>query len=122
MRPKIKGGRRSKHNRQRKVLNISYQVVAEQRTGKKYPNCEVLNSYYVGEDGLSFWYEVILVDRSHPAVLSDPLLSWVANPANRNRVSRGITSAGRASRGLMNKGKGAEKIRPSLRANNGLGK
>jgi len=33
---------------------------------------------------------------------------------------RGLTSAGRKSRGLRGKGKGFEKIRPSLRANKRL--
>jgi len=78
-------------------------------------NLEVLNSYWVGEDGRYKWFEVILVDRSHPAILSDPQLSQIAK--QRGRVYRGLTSAGRRARGLRRKGKGAEKIRPSLRAN-----
>src|SRR3989344_3081164 len=39
---------------------------------------------------------------------------WVAE--QRGRVYRGLTSAGRRSRGLRGKGKGYEKVRPSLRA------
>ncbi len=116
-REKIRKGRKNKQFSRRKDLDKSYQSVAEQRAVKKYANCEVLNSYYVGEDGLHYWYEVILVDKAHPAILADPRINWIANPANTGRVFRGLTSAARKSRGLKNKGKGAEKLRPSRTAN-----
>src|SRR3989344_3225017 len=45
-RMKFKGGRRSKHMRRRKVLDMNYQWVAEGRVARAFPNCEVLNSYY----------------------------------------------------------------------------
>ncbi len=120
-----RGGRRAtRPNKGRKVGNLmvsrktpkkNLQWIAEERANRKYPNMEVLNSYWVGEDGRYKWFEVILVDRSHPAILSDPQLSQIAK--QRGRVYRGLTSAGRRARGLRRKGKGAEKIRPSLRAN-----
>ena len=113
----IRKGRKNRQFSRRKDLDKSYQSVAEQRAVKKYDNCEVLNSYYVGEDGLHYWYEVILVDKSHPAILADPRINWIANPANTRRVFRGLTTAAKKSRGLKNKGKGAEKLRPSLTAN-----
>ncbi|MBU1975205.1 MAG: 50S ribosomal protein L15e [Nanoarchaeota archaeon] len=113
-RPNIQKGRRSKHSTQRLTLKISYQRIAEERANKKYPNCEVLNSYWVAEDGIYAWYEVILVDRDHPAILSDPRLGWIKG--QRNRVGRGLTSSGKKARGLRNKGKGAEKARPSRAA------
>lgn len=122
MRPDIKGGRRSKHSGQRKDLKISYQVVAEMRVADKYPNCEILNSYYLAEDGKHYWYEVIVVDKNHPAIRNDPILKWIASTKHTNRVFRGLTSAAKRSRGLMNKGKGAEKIRPSLLANDSKAK
>lgn len=118
-RPKIRHPRRPKAMSRRKDLTLSYQAVAEQRAARKYPNCEVLNSYYVGEDGLNYWYEIILVDRANPSVVSDPRINWVIG--HKGRATRGLTSAGRKSRGLLNKGKGAEKIRPSLRAHNRRG-
>ncbi len=114
-RPKIKHGRRPKHFGQRLDLDMSYQTVAERRASKKYVNCEVLNSYYLAEDGKYFWYEVILLDRMHPQIVSDKNLAGVA--AKRGRVERGLTSSARKSRGLRHKGKGAEKIRPSRTAN-----
>ena len=120
-RPNPRHPRRPKAMGRRKDLTISYQVVAEQRANDKYPNCEVLNSYYVGEDGIHFWYEVILVDKNHPAIIADPHINWVLLNKHKGRVYRGLTSAGRKSRGLMHKGKGAEKLRPSLRAHHRKG-
>ncbi len=117
--PKIRHPRRSKAMSRRKDLTINYQAVAENRAARKYPNCEVLNSYYAGEDGLHYWYEVILVDRANPSIVADPHINWIMG--HKGRSERGLTSAGRRSRGLLNKGKGAEKIRPSLRAHNRRG-
>jgi len=45
--------------------------IAEERAAKKYPNLEVLNSYYVTEDGSHKWYEVILVDPHHPVIRNE---------------------------------------------------
>jgi len=107
------GGRRTKAQRRLKIVGKNYRQVAEERASKKFTNCEVLNSYYVAEDGQNFWYEVLLVDRDHPQILKDKKLSWISK--KKGRATRGITSAGRKSRGLRNKGKGAEKIRPGGR-------
>lgn len=114
-RPQITKGRRSKHYRHKKIVSKSYQVVAEERANKKYKNCEVLNSYWVGHDGKHYWFEIILVDRDHPVIKKDKKINWISK--DKGRVYRGKTSAGKKSRGLLNKGKGAEKIRPSQRAN-----
>lgn len=78
----------------------SLRLIAEERAARKYPNLEVLNSYYVGEDGNSKWFEVILVDPNHPAIKSDPQLKWIAEPQNRGRAFRALTSAGKKMRGL----------------------
>lgn len=95
----------------------SLQWIAEERAARKYPNLEVLGSYWVGEDGKYRWFEVVLVDPNHPAIKSDKDINWICHPAQRGRVFRGLTPAGRKARGLMRKGKGAEKLRPSLSAN-----
>lgn len=117
-RPTIRSGRRTAHNYQRKILSKNYQQIAEERANEKFKNCEVLNSYFVGEDGIYRWYEVILLDRTHPAITADKTYSSIVT---RGRAQRGLTSAGKKARGLRNKGKGAEKIRPSIRANSGRG-
>jgi len=118
-RPNPRHPRRSKAFGRRKDLTISYQVVAERRANSKYRNCEVLNSYYVGQDGINFWYEIILVDKAHPSILADRRINWIST--KKGRVHRGLTSAGTKGRGLLYKGKGAEKMRPSLRAHDRRG-
>ena len=45
----------------------SLRLIAEERTAKRFPNLEVLNSYWVGEDGRHKWFEVILVDTNAPS-------------------------------------------------------
>ena len=100
----------------------SLQRMAEERTSRRYPNMEVLNSYWVGQDGRSKWFEVILVDPVHPAIMADKDLKWITMSVHRGRAFRGLTIAGRRGRGLMNRGLGAEKIRPSLGAHKRKGK
>ncbi len=78
----------------------SLRLIAEERAARKYPNLEVLNSYYVGEDGVYKWFEVILVDPHHPAIKSDPDLNWITESVHKGRVFRGLTSAGKKMRGL----------------------
>ncbi|HIH76188.1 MAG TPA: 50S ribosomal protein L15e [Methanomassiliicoccales archaeon] len=110
-------GRRAKREGMKKItMGKSLKRIAEERAAKRYPNLEVLNSYWVGEDGKKVWYEIILVDKHHPSVMADKDLNWLCNSANKNRVFRGKTSAGRKGRGLHWKGKGAEKARPSVKA------
>jgi large subunit ribosomal protein L15e len=113
-RPDIKGGRRPKTSTQRKVVSSSYQVIAEQRANKKYPNCEVAGSYLVGQDGDTYWYEIVFYDRDHPVTKADHRTNWAYT--TMNKAARGLTSAGKQSRGLRNKGIGAEKLRPSKAA------
>jgi large subunit ribosomal protein L15e len=106
---KGRGGRRPKASRRFLILDKNYQAVAETRAATKYANCEVLNSYWVAQDGKNYWYEIILVERNHPNIQNDINLRNLV--AQKGRAFRGLTSAGRKSRGLRNKGKGAEKIR-----------
>jgi len=75
----------------------SLQWMAEERAARKYPNLEVLNSYWVYSDGKNEYFEVIMIDPHHPVIMSDPQLSQIKA---RGRVFRGLTSAGRKSRGL----------------------
>lgn len=100
----------------------SKQWIAEERAAKKFPNLEVLNSYWVGDDSVYKWYEVILVDKHHPQIKNDKDINWILEKQHKGRVYRGLTSAGKKSRGLRRKGLGAEKIRPSIRAKKGRGK
>ena len=92
LRPRM--GRRQKKMGVSKIKTPkSMKLIAEERAGRKYPNLEVLNSYWVWQDGVYKWFEVILVDRT---VLPELNLG-----KGRGRVFRGLTSAGRKVRGLM---------------------
>ena len=105
------------------TMGKSIQRIAEERYARRYPNLEVLNSYWVGEDGKNKFYEVIMIDPEHPAIKSDKDMGWVSSgSSHRGRAFRGKTGAGKRGRGLLNKGKGAEKLRPSLKANKNRGK
>ena len=113
-----KGAFQKRHIKEEQlIVGKSLQRMAEERTQKRYKNLEVLNSYWVGADGQHEWYEVILVDPGHPVIQHDPKISWICNNKQKNRVYRGLTSAGAKGRGLRNKGHGAEKVRPSGGAN-----
>ena len=114
-------GRRSKRLTNRKNLKMSYKWIAENRVGKQYPNLEVLNSYQVGKDGQHYFFEVICVDPSKPEIQNDKKINWICEGQNQNRPERGITSAGRKSRGLKSKHP-TSKVRPSVRAGGRLGK
>jgi len=110
------GGRRSAHSYMTMSLRKSYQVIAEERVQRMFPNLLVLNSYYLAEDGKNKWFEVILIDPCHPQIKNDSHLKNLCEIKHRSRVYHGKTSAGRKMRGLRRKGKGAEKMRPSRRA------
>jgi large subunit ribosomal protein L15e len=61
----------SKTGQSRYSPKKSKQVIAEQRASSKYENLEVLNSYWVLEDGNRKWFEIIMVDPDHPEIESD---------------------------------------------------
>ena len=93
----------------------SIKLMAEERTAKKFPNLEVLNSYWVGEDGRHKWFEVIMLDPNHPVIKTDKDVNWITEKQHHRRVFRSLTSAGKKVRSLRGKGRGSEKVRPSKR-------
>ncbi len=107
------GGRRPKKYGRRKIVSKSYQWIAEERAQRKYTNLNVLGSYEVAKDGKYYWFEVILIDPNRPEIKSDPKINWICSPKHKGRVFRGLTTAGKRSRGILTKkGIGAEKLRP----------
>lgn len=118
----IRGRRTNRMGMRRATAGKSIQRIAEERAARKFRNMEVLNSYWVGEDGRQKWYEVILVDGHHPAIINDPHLGWMADSSHRGRAERGLTSAGVKGRGMRKRGKGTEHTRPSIRSNGNKGK
>jgi large subunit ribosomal protein L15e len=103
-REKASGGRKPSKSGRFFSYKKSLQAMAEERAARKFSNCEVLNSYYVGEDGGRKFFEVILLDRGHNSVLNDAFYGSVVG--SRGRAYRGLTSMGKKHRGL----------KPSVRA------
>ncbi|MDP7974762.1 MAG: 50S ribosomal protein L15e [TACK group archaeon] len=102
--PRPRAARRPKNMGIRLIrYNLNAQTLAERKAAEKFPGLEVLGSYYVGEDGKHKWFEVLLADPHNPSVLSDKERKWIANPSQKGRVFRGLTAAGKRSRGLRNK-------------------
>ena len=65
-------GRRPKHLGVLRIKPaLSMQKVAERRVLERHPNMKLLGSYYLYQDGLYLWYEVIIADPSHPRILKD---------------------------------------------------
>ncbi|MFH1978605.1 MAG: 50S ribosomal protein L15e [Candidatus Aenigmatarchaeota archaeon] len=110
-RPKAAGGRRPKTSGRYYPLDKSKQVVAEQKAARKYPNMEILNSYWIAEDGSHKWFECILIDPYHPSITKNKNTEWIVEPQHKGRAFRGKTSASKKSRGLRKKGRGSEKTR-----------
>merc|ERR1712050_514094 len=90
--------------------------VAEERIGRKCGGLRVLNSYWVAQDASHKWFEVIMIDPMHKAIRDDTRINWICKPVMKHRELRGLTAAGRKARGLLKKGKHANKLRPSTRA------
>jgi large subunit ribosomal protein L15e len=115
-----KAGRRPKRMGVKKFKPAkSLRLIAEERAGRKFPNLEVLNSYWVGEDGRSKWFEIVMVDPDHPVIKADKDVNWICQKQHHGRVFRGLTSAGKKVRSLRRRGRGAEKFRPSKKAARG---
>lgn len=76
------------------------QALAEERVGRRCKALRVLNSYWVAQDSTYKFYEVILIDPFHKAIRRDPAVRWICKPVHKHRELRGLTSAGRKSRGL----------------------
>ncbi len=115
-----RGGRRKERpsaHRKPKTMGVrkitmrkSLKWIAEERVSRVYPNMEVVNSYWVAQDGKCKYFEVILTDPHHPSIRNDPELQWLQH--QKRRALRGKTSAARKSRGLQARGKGSERLRP----------
>ncbi|MCK4650117.1 50S ribosomal protein L15e [Candidatus Pacearchaeota archaeon] len=108
--------RRTKRLHIRKNLRMNYKEIAENRVARKYVNMEVLGSYWIGKDGMNYFYEIILVDRKDAGILNDKQLGEFVK-APKKRALRGLTSAGKKARGQRNSREKVPKAFPSLRAN-----
>jgi large subunit ribosomal protein L15e len=112
----VKGRRPKRMGTNKLTRKKSKQVLAEEKAQRKYTNLEVLNSYWICEDGQHKWFEVLLVDPKHPSIANDGDVSWITSKKHTKRANRGKTSSQRKGRGLNKKGTGTEKTRPGRRA------
>uniref|UniRef100_A0A3Q3GR20 Ribosomal protein L15 n=1 Tax=Labrus bergylta TaxID=56723 RepID=A0A3Q3GR20_9LABR len=71
-----------------------------ERAGRHCGALRVLGSYWVGEDSTYKFFEVILVDIFHKAIRRNPDTQWITKAVHKHREMRGLTSAGKKSRGL----------------------
>ena len=77
---------------------------AEQKAASRCGNLRVLNSYWVAEDATYKYFEVILVDPAKKTIRNDPRINWIVKGVHKRRDQRGLTSAGKQSRGLKVRG------------------
>jgi large subunit ribosomal protein L15e len=96
-RRKPMGGRKHKNYYRFVQPQLSHQAIAEQRVNREYKNMEVLNSYWVGEDGNYKFFEVILADPSLPTVN-------VSSASRYGKAFRGLTAAGNSRSPSKKKG------------------
>jgi len=107
-RKKTMGGRKHKNNYRFVQPGMSHQAMAEQRANRVYKNMEVLNSYWVGEDGMYKYFEVLMADASKPSVN-------ISSVIRTGKAFRGLTSAGN-SRGPSRKKQINKKLQRKLAA------
>tara|TARA_B110000014_G_scaffold182607_1_gene131770 strand:+ start:1741 stop:2199 length:459 start_codon:yes stop_codon:yes gene_type:complete len=66
------GGRRPKHLGVTRIkAAVNMKQVADRRVLERYPNMTLLGSYFIYKDGMHYWFEVILADKSHPRIAKD---------------------------------------------------
>jgi large subunit ribosomal protein L15e len=80
------------------------QSVAEEKVGRKFANLRVLNSYWINQDAVYKYYEIILIDPAHTKIRNDARINWIVSAVHKHRECRGLTSAGRKSRGFRKQG------------------
>ena len=80
------GGRKPAKNVAYLSPGKSLQRQAEEKAARVFRNLEVVNSYWVGQDGMKKYFEVILADRK------------LLPGAPKGRAFRGLTSAGKKGR------------------------
>jgi len=66
------GGRRPKHLGVTRIkADVSMKQVAERRVMERYANMKLFGSYFLYKDGMYYWFEVILADKSHNSIRKD---------------------------------------------------
>lgn len=63
-------------------------------------NFEYLIASEKFQDSTYKYFEVIMIDPFHKAIRRDPKINWITKPVQKHRELRGLTHAGKSSRGL----------------------
>merc|ERR1712224_30222 len=109
-------GRPSNHGITLLKPKRNLRVVAEGRVGRRCGSLRLLNSYWINQDSTYKYFEVIMIEPFHKVTRHDCRINWICYPTHIHREMRGITCAGRHSRGLSGKGHLFNKATPSRRA------
>lgn len=75
-------------------------IFLQERVGRRLGGLRVLNSYWIAQDASYKYFEVILIDTHHSAIRRDPKINWICKHVHKHRELRGLTSAGKSSRGI----------------------
>ncbi len=68
-------------------VNVTMLEEAINRCVKKYPNLYPLGGYPLTYDSLYYWFEVIMIDPHHPAIISDPEIK-IPDPLKRRVLKK----------------------------------
>merc|ERR1712204_63806 len=79
---------------------------AEERVGRACGGLRVLHGYWVAQDAMYKYFEIIMIDPHHGAVRRDARINWICNPVHKHRERRGLNV----------RTHGTGKLRPSRRA------
>ncbi len=112
-RPKPAKGRQARHNYRYTAPALSHQMIAEQKAGRVYKNCEVIGSYFIADDGQFKFFEIILADRDLPS-------SQSTATTRKGRAFRGLTSAGQKARKRLKTAKHSDKKERYERTTKGM--
>ncbi len=69
-----KGGRKPGRNRKTDNYALSGAKRAIEKAKKKFKNLKAINAYWIGEDGMYKYYEVIMADPGRPEIYRDKKL------------------------------------------------
>ena len=87
---------------------------AEERVGRAVGGLRVLNSYWVAQDSVYKFFEVILVDPHHKVIRTDPCINWLCNPVHKHREP--AASPPPAARAASRRATTGQQAAPSRRA------
>merc|ERR1712225_152319 len=83
-------GKRTNQGVNQLKFQRSLRSVAEERVARRCGGLRVLNSYWINQDGVYKYFEVILVDPSHKAIRRDARINWICDAVHKRKETRGI--------------------------------